>query len=205
MGLITGSSIIVATALALGQPCEVVFQRLAHKAFPSSMEQQDGVYMQKLALSACNTANPDVIWQIVSTESSFRFRVVRINATAEVLAGDEAVAYLQKMKEQNRQANVDVGAMQFNWHFHGTTFGYEPSLMFDPERQVEYLANVFGPSLQNRCKQRWIGCYHNASDKERALSYEQRIIHWREVLERFSQEYIKESQQDGHEPFRALS
>ena len=203
MPLITGSSIIVATALALGQPCEEVFQELAHKAFPSSKVQGDGVYMQKLALSACNTANPDVIWQIVSTDSSFRFRVVRINATAEVLAGDEAVAYLQKMKEQDRRANVDVGAMQFNWHFHGTTFGYEPALMFDPERQVEYLANVFGPSLQSRCKQRWIGCYHNASDKERAFSYEQRIIHSREVLERSSQSYIRETQ--GHEPFRALS
>ena len=203
MSIIVGSSIIIATALTLGQPCEEVFQELAHKAFPSTRTSGDVVYMKKLALSACNTPNPDIIWQIVSTESAFSFRVVRINATAEVLRGDEAVAYLQKMRDQDRRANVDVGAMQFNWHFHGTTFGYEPEKMFDPGRQVEYLSNVFGPSLQSRCKQRWIGCYHNASDKDRAFSYEQKIMRSREVLERSSQQYLKET--EGHEPFRALS
>jgi len=189
--MVTGS-IILATALLMGETCEVVFKQVAYMAYPDRKNDSEELYMNKLAFSACKTKNPDIIWSIVSTESAFRFRVVRINGTKKMLTGDHAIAYLQRLKNHHRSKrseNVDIGAMQFNYYWHNGTFNRDPLKMLDPSRQVAYFTKVFKPSLVRRCGNNWDGCYHNSSNHRRTNAYKALITQSKSLLKRHSKEY----------------
>jgi hypothetical protein len=200
--IIATASIILATALSSGKPCETVFKDLTYEAFPAVKAANEQAYMNKLSVAACETANPDIIWQIVSIETGFRFKIVRINSSEEVLQGEDAVAYLEELQMSAEAMNVDVGVMQFNWYWHGRNFAKDPVKMLDPARQVAYLNHVFAPALKKQCGDAWIGCYHNAANKQRAKSYEALINKSRRILDQHAKEYRKNNQSL---PFRALS
>ena len=189
--MVTGS-IILATALLLGETCEVVFKQSAYMAYPDRRNDAEESYMNKLATAACKTKDPDIIWSIVSTESAFRFRVIRINGTRKMLTGDKAISYLQNLKRHSnskRISNVDIGAMQFNYYWHNATFSRDPIRMLDPSRQVAYFVKVFKPSIVRRCGQGWVGCYHNSRNHVRAKAYKTLIAQSKALLSQRAKEY----------------
>src|SRR4051812_32242713 len=79
MGPFTLSVILYAAAHA-GQNCETVFQQTAAKVNPEVISESERPYLEELAAAACQTTNPDIIWQIVNQESSFRFVIARDNS-----------------------------------------------------------------------------------------------------------------------------
>ncbi|MBF0442959.1 MAG: hypothetical protein HQK54_13715 [Oligoflexales bacterium] len=205
MGLIAQAGIIAATAFQTGLPCSQVFKKLAYLAYPASQIEMEESYMDKLAESACNTQNPDVIWQIVSIETSFQFRIVRINGTAKVLKGQDAISYLTKLKQKHINAeNVDIGVMQFNYYWHRDSFEKNPLKMLDPSEQVKYLVEDFQPSLEKMCKGDWIGCYHNPKNGERARIYLGFVAKSKRILKEKTALLLKDHESNSI-PFRAMS
>jgi hypothetical protein len=197
MGPFTLSVILYAAAHA-GQNCETVFQETAAKVNPSILSNGERPYLEELAYSACQTTNPDIIWQIVNQESSFRFVIARDNATegGRVYRGPAAIDFLKDLRKKSRRnpekaASVDIGAMQFNWSWHQDGFGKDPMRMLSPGAQVEYLLEKFGEHIYQRCSRQWVGCYHNASDRERGLAYQTAVQKKGRILQLQALYYLK--------------
>ncbi len=189
MGPFTLSVILYAAAHA-GQNCETVFQETASKVNPEVVSDEERPYLQELAAAACQTTNPDIIWQIVNQESSFRFVIARDNSDGEgkVYRGPAAINFLKDLKKKARQnpeksANIDIGAMQFNWVWHGNAFDRDPVRMLSPAAQVDYFIEKFGESIYQRCLNKWVGCYHNASDSQRGSRYQSAVLKKGRVLQ----------------------
>ncbi len=189
MGPVTLSVILYAAAHA-GQNCETVFRETAAKVNPQVVSEEERPYLQELASAACQTTNPDIIWQIANQESSFRFVIARDNSEAggKVYRGPQAINFLNKMKKKSLQstenaANVDIGAMQFNWVWHQNGFGKDPIRMLSPAAQVEYLLEKFGETIYQRCLNKWVGCYHNATDRQRGSRYQSAVLKKGRVLQ----------------------
>ncbi|MDQ3230374.1 MAG: hypothetical protein M3Q07_01025, partial [Pseudobdellovibrionaceae bacterium] len=164
MGPFTLSVILYAAAHA-GQNCETVFQETAAKVNPNVMTNGERPYLEELASAACQTTNPDIIWQIVNQESSFRFVIARDNSEegGRVYRGAAAINFLKDLRRKSprskeKAASVDIGAMQFNWAWHQDSFGRDPLRMLSPAAQVEYLLEKFGEHIYQRCSSKWVGC-----------------------------------------------
>lgn len=204
MGLLLEASIIALTALQSGESCEKVFQETIFLTYPQRRTTQNKEYLDRLATSACKTSNPDTIWKIVNTETNFRFRIVRINKKKKVLQGDAAMNYLTNLKSSGRLENVDIGAMQINHYWHGQSFKKDPIKMLDPSEQVKYLVEDFKPTLKKKCKEKWIGCYHNASNGKRTKLYLKLIAKSKNLLEKNSKTFLDHLPAYKN-PFRAMS
>ncbi len=165
-------SVILYAALHSGQSCEAVFQHAAYEANAAVATLDEQTAMKRLAAAACQTNNPDIIWQIIQTESNFRFAIVRINGprSSVVLQGRKALRYAESLPPS--AANVDMGAMQLNWTWHRHEFENNPRRMLEPVNQVNYLLERFGDSMYRLCSGKWVGCYHNPTRPSLARSYE---------------------------------
>ncbi len=168
-------SVILYAAIHSGQSCEKVFEETARTANPGTVLKAEEPYLQELAIAACQTNNPDIIWQIVQQESNFRFLIVRQNAGKRVYRGEEALQYLDRLAKGEADTNVDVGVMQLNWTYHRAGFNNSPKQMLLPAEQVDYLLDTFGDFIVRRCSERWIGCYHNPSNQRSAKRYEKLV------------------------------
>lgn len=168
-------SVILYAAIHSGQSCETVFQKTAQAANPGSILKAEQPYLQELARAACQTNNPDIIWQIVQQESNFRFLIVRQNAGRRIYRGEEALQYLDKLAKKEGDPNVDVGVMQLNWAWHSDGFAGDPNKMLAPAQQVDYLLDHYGDFIVRRCSERWVGCYHHPYDPASAARYEKRV------------------------------
>ncbi|WP_218109985.1 hypothetical protein [Oligoflexus tunisiensis] len=181
-----------------GQNCETVFQETAAKVNPNVLTNGERPYLEELAYAACQTTNPDIIWQIANQESSFRFLIARHNTEkgARIYKGTAAVDFLKDLRKKSRKgsaksSSVDVGAMQFNWSYHQEGFGHDPVRMLSPSAQVEYLLETFGEYIYQRCSSKWVGCYHNASDSELGSRYQKAVRKKGRVLQLQALYYLK--------------
>lgn len=201
MGPFTLSVILYAAAHA-GQNCETVFQETAAKVNPAVNSELERPYLEELASAACQTTNPDIIWQIVNQESSFRFVIARDNSgEGRTYRGAEAISFLKDLKKKSRRypeksANVDIGAMQFNWAWHQEGFGRDPLRMLSPAAQIDYLLEKFGETIYQRCLNKWVGCYHNAKDSERGSRYQSQVLKKGRILQLQALYYLKTSLKD---------
>lgn len=168
-------SVILYAAIHSGQSCETVFQETARAANPGALLKAEQPYLQELAHAACQTNNPDIIWQIVQQESNFRFLIVRQNAGRRIYRGEEALQYLDRLARNEADSNVDVGVMQLNWAWHSEGFRKNPNLMLAPAKQVDYLLDHYGDFIVRRCEERWVGCYHHPYDPVSAARYEKLV------------------------------
>jgi hypothetical protein len=186
-------SLILYAAVHSGQPCENVFQETARKANPGGLATDEQDYLAELAEAACDTSNPDIIWQIVQKESNFRFIIVRDNGPEQtrVLRGAKALAFLKRLPQKGQARNVDIGVMQFNWGWHRRGFDANPLRMLEPSAQVDYLLEHYGNAIFRRCSSRWVGCYHNSTDAERAAEYESAVRKKRQLLALVAIRYLQ--------------
>jgi hypothetical protein len=209
MAPITLSVILYAAAHA-GQNCETVFRQTAAKVNPEVNSPSERPYLEELATAACQTTNPDIIWQIVNQESSFRFVIARDNDDeGKVYRGPAALSFLKDLRKKSRknaekQANVDIGAMQFNWSWHQGGFGRDAVRMLSPAAQVDYLLDKFGETIYQRCLHKWVGCYHNASDRQRGSAYQSAVLKKGRVLQLEALYYIQESRRNMNPELKAL-
>jgi hypothetical protein len=197
MGPFTLSVILYAAAHA-GQNCETVFQETAAKVNPNVLTNGERPYLEELAYAACQTTNPDIIWQIANQESSFRFLIARHNTEngPRLYKGTAAIDFLKDLRRKARNgpgksSSVDIGAMQFNWNYHQQGFGNDPVRMLSPHAQVEYLLETFGEYIYERCSSQWVACYHNASNSERGNRYLKSVRKKGRVLQLEALYYLK--------------
>jgi hypothetical protein len=199
MGPFTLSVILYAAAHA-GQNCETVFQETAAKVNTHIMSNGERPLLEELAFAACQTTNPDIIWQIVNQESSFRFIIARDNSEegGRVYRGLAAVNFLKDLQKKSgrpsqKNVSVDIGAMQFNWSWHQKGFGQDPMRMLSPGAQVEYLLEKFGERIYQRCSSQWVGCYHSASDRARGSRYQSEVLKKGRILQLQALFYLKDA------------
>lgn len=195
MSLLLEASLIALAAFQTKVPCENVFKKLALEARGDIVEDDyESAYLDQLAEAACQTSNPDTIWQIAYTESTFRFRLLRDNRTHKIYTGEEASKYLQTLEKNSRQQpNVDIGVMQINWYWHRRAFDHQPFKMMGPKAQVEYLVSSMGPRLVKGCKTRWLECYHNPGDRKKGARYRKSLLKSRRLLEKETISYLAAS------------
>ena len=96
-----GSSIIAFVASYSGMTCEDVFVKTAASASPLYKE-AERPYLERFAHAACQTTNPDIIWQLAMNETKFEFIIARMNIPNKkdkIYRGNEAVSLLNRVKE----------------------------------------------------------------------------------------------------------
>jgi hypothetical protein len=172
-------SLILYAAYHSLQPCEKVFQETAKAANPSVNFSVEQPYLEEFAKAACKTSNPDVLWLIAQQESNFRFTIVRENGPEpKIHHGEDAVAFLKTLKglPADARPNVDIGALQFNWGWHKEGFQNDPLAALSPRKQVDYFLKRFGSEIYRRCKDQWVGCYHNQKDQDKANRYQKAVM-----------------------------
>jgi len=164
------------------QPCEVVFQETAKAANPSIDYAIEQPYLEEFAKAACRTSNPDVLWLLAQQETNFRFAIVRENGpTPTIHQGKDAVEFLKGFKAANtdpdstHSQNIDIGVLQFNWNWHSEGFKNDPMKALSPATQVDYFLQKYGTEIYRRCDDKWVGCYHNQTDKERSTKYQSSV------------------------------
>jgi hypothetical protein len=123
----------------------------------SSFDDDDKVNLGSFARTACQTKNPDIIWQIAYVESKFAMNVVGIPGS-ESLYGEKAVQFIKGIGPHQ---NVDIGPMQINWRVHGSHSGYPAHYFLNGTFSLNYLSKfVLGPIVKG-CKVNWIDCYNS--------------------------------------------
>ncbi|RYZ47824.1 MAG: hypothetical protein EOP07_26525 [Proteobacteria bacterium] len=177
----TVMSIILYTAFQAMQPCEKVFVETAKSANPA-FKTSETAYLDEFAKAACATSNPDILWLLALQETNFRFVIIRENKGKDyaIKEGPSAVAYLKSLKKKSKwkdppKMNVDIGVMQFNWHWHGKGFDSNPMEALSPKRQVAYFVEKYSKEIYNTCDEGWVGCYHNQSNDKRSSGYQSDI------------------------------
>lgn len=203
-------SVIFYAAIHSGQSCETVFKETAIQVNPEAAAEDELPYLEKLASAACRTTNPDIIWQIAYQESSFRFVIARDNSdgAGKVYRGSEAIKFLKKLKKNSlkntaKSQNVDIGGLQFNWIWHKNGFNKDPLLMLSPVAQVDYFLEKFGESIYQRCLNKWVGCYHNATDQDRSSQYQTSVAKKGRILQLKALYFLQASLKDMDEQQRS--
>lgn len=176
-------SLIMYAAYNAMLPCEAVFQETAKAANPAIDFAIEQPYLEEFAKAACQTSNPDILWLIAQQESNFRFAIVRENGpTPHIHKGRDAVDFLKRFKAASEDPNsgmsrnFDIGVLQFNWNWHSDGFKNDPTKALSPRKQVDYFLRKFGSEIFRRCDERWVGCYHNQTDSERAMRYQTAVV-----------------------------
>ena len=127
----------------------------------NSLDDEDRINLGSFAHTACNSKNPDIVWQIAYVESKFEMKVIGIPGH-ESLYGDKAVQYAKNIKPNQ---NVDIGPLQINWRAHGSQSGYPPQYFMSGTFSLEYLSKfILGPIVKG-CKANWIDCYNSGNMK----------------------------------------
>jgi hypothetical protein len=152
-------------------PCHVLFLAAAGKATSNKLPADERLLMWDFAKAACQTKNPDILWQIAHVESSFKIRVIHIEGKT-VMTGVEAEDYLKKGLTKNK--NVDIGPLQINWRANGSKWGYEPIQYLSGSFSVDFLSNKILKTYVNSCGLKWINCYHSY-DNDRGWGYRGKI------------------------------
>ncbi len=196
MAIPSSFGVILYVAMHAGQPCELVFRDLAKAVGYAGKEWSEQRLMSEFADAACATSNPDIFWQIAFQESSFRFELVRENigpGLANIYEGDGALRMLRTLTTRDQSRNIDLGVMQFNWAWHHQGFGDDPMLALSPKASVKYFMKSFGGEIFDRCRGRWVGCYHSTNDKSRAQKYEQEVLEKGRLLRLEALRYLRKS------------
>ncbi len=152
-------------------PCHVLFLAAAGKATSNKLPADERILMMDFAKAACQTQNPDILWQIAHVESRFKIRVINIEGKT-VLTGVEAQNYLKKGLPKNK--NVDIGPLQINWRANGSKWGYEPIKYLSGTFSVNFLSNKILKTYVRSCGLKWINCYHSY-DNDRGWGYRVKI------------------------------
>ncbi len=152
-------------------PCHVLFLAAAGKASSNKLPADERLLMMNFAKAACDTQNPDILWQITHVESMFKIRIVNIEGK-QVLTGNDAKKFLLKGLPKNK--NVDIGPLQINWKANGSKWEYEPIKYLNGEFSVDFLSNKILKTYVKTCGDKWINCYHSYN-KDRGLGYRNKI------------------------------
>lgn len=154
-----------------GLSCPTLFLAAASKTIQKEFVQKDKVNLSEFSKAACQTSNPDIIWQIAHVESNFQMRIVQIGGK-KVLSGDDAERYLKQGLAKN--ANVDIGPLQINWRENGSKWGNEPLEFLSGYFSVHFLARKMLKVYVNSCQNDWVKCYHSYN-KDLGKKYEEKI------------------------------
>jgi hypothetical protein len=198
--------VIVYVALHTGQTCELSFRDMARATGFKSQDPLELLAMDEFAVSACQTTNPDIIWQLAFQETTFRFNLVRENLghnMANIYEGEAAPAFLKRLKPLDLTRNIDIGVMQFNWAWHHQGFAQNPLTVLSPKAQVDYFLKSFSGEIFDRCHGRWVGCYHSSNDNSRAAKYEQDVLEKGRVLRLHALRYMRKIRSQLSEAERA--
>lgn len=193
--------VIFYVALHSGQPCELAFRDMAKAAGFKALEKAEEILMKEFALAACQTTNPDILWQLAYQESSFRFELVRENVgvgMANIYQGEAAVRFLRNLTLVDRNRNIDIGVMQYNWAWHHQGFQGDALRALSPRDQVQHFLKSFSGEIFDRCQGRWVGCYHSSNDKSRAQKYERDVVEKGRILRLHALRYLRKVR--GHLP-----
>lgn len=194
MTVASSFGVIFYLALHTGQPCELAFRDMAKAAGFKTQDPVESELMQEFARAACQTTNPDILWQLAYQESTFRFQLVRENigeGLANIYEGEAASKFLKTMTRLDQNRNIDIGVMQFNWAWHHNGFHDEPGKVLTPSEQVRYFLQSFSGEIYERCHGRWVGCYHSSNDKSRAQKYEQDVVEKGRILRLHALRYLR--------------
>lgn len=152
-------------------PCYELFLASAGRATSNKLPADERILMMDFAKAACQTKNPDILWQIAHVETAFKIRVIHIEGKT-VLMGDNAEEYLKRGLPKNK--NVDIGPLQINWRANGSKWGYNPIQYLSGSFSVNFLSNKILKNYVSSCGIKWINCYHSY-DNDRGLGYRKKI------------------------------
>jgi len=117
-------SLILWGASALNEPCHNFFFDTALKSLnKKELSNYEYLSLSELSIAACETNNPDLIWQIAHTETRFRFAIVAFNDSKNgkrtILEGKKAIEYINSnivpaVNSNIKPPNVDIGPLQIN-------------------------------------------------------------------------------------------
>ena len=153
-------------------PCHVLFLAAAGKATSNKLPADERILIMNFAKAACQTKNPDILWQIAHVESSFKIKVIHIDGKT-VKTGADAENYLKNGLPKNK--NVDIGPLQINWRANGSKWGYEPIQYLSGAFSVDFLSNKILKTYVNSCGLKWINCYHSYN-YDRGIGYRGKIV-----------------------------
>ncbi|RZA22695.1 MAG: hypothetical protein EOP10_14745 [Proteobacteria bacterium] len=199
MAVASSFGVIFYLSVHSGQPCELVFRDMARAAGFKTQDLMEVAQLKEFAEASCQTSNPDILWQLAYQESSFRFSLVRENirpGLANIYEGNAAPAFLKNLTQFDRNRNIDIGVMQFNWAWHHDGFQNEPLKVLTPRAQVHYFLKSFSGEIFDRCHGRWVGCYHTTNDKSRAQKYEQDVLEKGRILRLHALRYLRKVRGD---------
>lgn len=153
---------ILDTANYLNRPCYQIFIESVYQENYTSYRNNYSD-LKNFAEAACQTSNPDIIWDIAKVESNFNFKILGVAGKSVLKKKNDIENYL---KEISHNSNFDIGPMQINWKYHAEKSGYPISYFFDGKFSVYYVSTKIIGSLVSSCKTEWISCYHSAKSSE---------------------------------------
>lgn len=154
-----------------GLPCSTIFLAAASKVTKKEFVQKDKINLFDFSKTACQTNNPDIIWQIAYVESAFQMRIIQIEGK-KILTGDDAENYLKNGLVKS--ANVDIGPLQINWRENGSKWKFDPTDFLSGSFSVHFLSKNILKTYVNSCKNNWVSCYHSYN-KNLGKEYEEKI------------------------------
>lgn len=169
-----------------GVPCATLFLAAASKITRKEFVQKDKIKLDEFSKAACQTENPDILWQIAYVESAFQMRIVQVEGK-KILLGDDAENYLKH--GLGKKDNVDIGPLQINWRENGSQWKYNPTDFLSGSFSVQFLSKHILKTYVNSCKMSWVACYHSY-DKNRGKEYEEKINTSGGVLRRFLSRWL---------------
>jgi len=161
---------ILDTAYYLNRPCHQIFVESVYHENPTSYR-NNYADLKNFAEAACQTSNPDIIWDIAKVESNFNFKILGVAGKSVLKNNYEIQNYLKGISQNS---NFDIGPMQINWRYHAAKSGYPISYFFDGKFSVYYVSTKIIGNLVSSCKNAWISCYHSAKSGE-GLKYKRLI------------------------------
>ncbi len=154
-----------------GLSCEILFMTTASKIMSKSLNAVEKNSFYDFSKTACETENPDIIWQITQVESNFKQQIILIDGK-KLMTDEDAVNYLKKGLSKN--SNVDIGPLQINWRANGSRWRYQPENFLDGGFSVHFLADRILKTYVQTCQGRWVECYHSYK-KNLGEDYSQKI------------------------------
>lgn len=142
--------------------CSLLFSTTASQATNQNFTKSEKNSFRPFARAACQTQNPDIIWEIAYVESKFKQHIVAVNGK-EILMNKEAFHFLRHGITEN--SNVDIGPLQINWKANGTHWHYKPEKFMDGKFSVEFLSTKILNTYVTSCHNAWIQCYHSKNKK----------------------------------------
>lgn len=158
-------------AQQLNVPCVNIFVSAVVKDLKNNLPAMDKPEIYNLANEACNTQNPDIVWQIFKVETNFRVHIVNLGGK-KTLVGRAAKNYVEN--DLKKDDNADIGSLQINWRANGSRFNYEPEQYFNGSFSVRFISAHLLKDLVISCKTDWINCYHSHNPK-RGGNYREKI------------------------------